>query len=121
MVGLGKFNCVWSLELRYNLPLCSIQIAFSVLHIYGYPRFKTGSLGFVLTFPASLWGLIALTFLFMVMFFLASYNVYSNHYMPTERFIRSGINANDIVFKVLGTLTEPEAITIFTSYNAGIF
>ena len=105
----------FNLDITY--PYVPSQID-SVYYIFGYPRFETSSWGFVLTFPATLWGLIALTFLIIVMFFLASYNIYSNH-LPTERFIQSGINANDIVFKVFGTLTEPDAIAFFTNYNAG--
>ena len=70
----------------------------------------------VSAFSPLIWLFLAGALLLFIVMFLVVYKVYCKHLWYEELATR-GLKSFDVVFKVVGTLVEPDSFTIFIQNN----
>ena len=88
------------------------------LYFYRKPKILSNHLSVVKVFPLSLWLVLGLVVVMVTVLF--RFQVFFYHKVLSQNQLLSGkIRTLDVVFKVISTLTEPEALDLFPAWCAG--
>ena len=90
----------------------------SRLIFYGKPKAFPNYLNVVKAFPLTIWAILCLVTVSFIVLFCAILKVYKD-ILGCRELVKDGVNEIDIVFKVVSTLTEPDAFDIFPLWSTG--
>ena len=87
------------------------------VYFYGYPRALSNYGNILLSFPAVLWALLLHTASSFTILLIFIHYVYER--AKCREFIKKSGRHFDIVIQVVGTLTEPQGVNVFSGWNTG--
>ena len=90
----------------------------SILIFYGKPKAFPNYFNIVTAFPLTIWSSLCLVTLTVIVLFCGIVKVYRD-FLGQHDLVRMRTKNIDIAFKVISTLTEPEALDFFLLWSTG--
>ena len=111
-------NTYGDVNTGFTYPVLSARSRGNAIYIYGYPRTRNNFMNIIVAFPSLVWLLILLSTAAGVILFLSILFTY-RHLKKDDELLTRGASAADLLFQVVGTLTEPEGVHIFPHWSTG--